>query len=72
MAKEISLTVEYELMRAVSKLGMCLVALDDANQSLRQPLPECSNRITIDAVYYGVREEISDIRDNLEAIWKTM
>lgn len=72
MSREIPFNVEYELMRAVSKLGMCLVALDDANQSLRNPLPECSNRVKIDAVYYGVREELSDIRDDLDATWKTM
>lgn len=62
----------YTLSCAVNKISLCMVCLNDANQSLPYANPKCSNGIDVSAVYFGVNETLEDVLQSLQEAWRTI
>lgn len=62
----------YAIMCAVNDLALCSVSLADANQSLPNENPKCSNGVSVDSVYFGVNETIDRVRASLEEVWNAI
>ncbi len=62
----------YAIMCAVNDLAVCSVSLSDANQSLPNVTPKCSNGVDVVRVYFGVNEAIDRVRASLEEVWEAI
>ena len=57
------------IMRAVNDLSVCIVAMDDANQSLPPGLDPCGNGMRPEAVFFGVADTMRRIAADLRDLW---
>lgn len=67
-----SFDMGYTLSCAVNKISLCMVCLNDANQSLSYVNPKCSNGVDVASVYFGINDTLEDVLRSLQEAWRTI